>query len=148
MCGGGGGDQPLDEHLLIDRSSNYMRPTRPLHSDPCTVQTPAQCRPLHRPDPCTVQTPAQCRPLHSADPCTVQTSQLSLFGSVTHYFTSNLTTGIIILMYYFYGVSLPIQVQLLVHIYIVLMGISLPDRVISLQRNASLTIMVERSAAH
>ena len=42
-----------------------------------------------------------------------QTSQLSLFGSVIQAIS---LTGIIFLMYYVYGVSLPIQVQLLVHI--------------------------------
>ena len=72
-----------------------------------------------------------------------KTSQLSLFGSVTHYFTSNLTTGIIILMYYVYGVSITTDSGSAVstHLYIVLMGISLPDRVISLQRNASLSLL-------
>ena len=45
-----------------------------------------------------------------------QTSQLSLFDSVTHYFTCNLTTGISSWKYYLYGVSLPIEVQLVIHI--------------------------------
>ena len=45
-----------------------------------------------------------------------QTSQLSLFGSVTHYFAWNLTTGILSWKYYLYGVSLPLYVQLVIQI--------------------------------
>jgi len=48
--------------------------------------------------------------------CKQQTSQLSLFGSVTHHFACNLTTGISSWKYYRYGVSLPIDPQLVIHI--------------------------------
>jgi len=75
--------------------------------------------------------------------CKQQTSQLSLFGSVTHYFACNLTTGISSWKYYIYGVSLPIYVQLVIHILYCAYGNLTTWWVNLTTKNISLTIYVD-----